>query len=110
MRKRVLVIGKGGREHAIAWQLAQSPEIKVYVAPGNVGTGQVAENVPIEATDINRLAEFVEANHIDLTIVGPDEPLALGVVDLFQKRGLRIFGPTQASAQIEWSKGFAKNL
>ena len=111
MTSNVLIIGGGGREHALAWKLAQSPRIgKLYVAPGNGGTCDVAENVSIEATDTKRLARFAEKNSIDLTVVGPDDPLAFGIVDVFQSRGLRIFGPTRAAAQIETSKAFAKRL
>ncbi len=111
MVSNVLIIGSGGREHALAWKLAQSTRIgKLYVASGNGGTRDVAENIAIEATDTKRLARFAEKNSIDLTVVGPDDPLALGVVDVFQSRGLRIFGPTRAAAQIEASKAFAKRL
>jgi phosphoribosylamine---glycine ligase len=111
MKKNVLIIGGGGREHALAWKLAQSPRLgKLYVAPGNGGTRNLAENIPIKATDIKSLASFAEKNSIDLTIVGPDDPLALGIVDVFQARGLRVFGPTKAAAQIEASKAFAKKL
>lgn len=110
-KTNVLIIGSGGREHALAWKLAQSPRIgKLYVAPGNGGTRQVAENILIEANDIDGLVKFAEKNEIGLTVVGPDDPLALGVVDAFQARGLRIFGPTRAAAEIESSKAFAKNL
>lgn len=111
MNTNVLVIGSGGREHALVWKLAQSPHIgKLFVAPGNGGTRQVAENVPIEATDIDGLLQFALKNEIGLTVVGPDDSLALGVVDAFRARGLRIFGPTRAAAKIESSKAFAKNL
>lgn len=111
MNKNVLIIGSGGREHALAWKLAQSPRIgKLFVAPGNGGTRQVAENVGIDAIDIDGLIHFATSNEIGLTVVGPDDPLALGVVDAFQARGLRIFGPTRAAAEIESSKAFAKNL
>src|SRR3989344_4567222 len=111
MNKNVLIIGSGGREHAIAWKLSQSSRIgKLFVAPGNGGTRQVAENVGIDATDIDGLVRFAVSNDIGLTVVGPDDPLALGVVDAFQARGLRILGPTQAAAEIESSKAFAKNL
>jgi phosphoribosylamine--glycine ligase len=107
----VLIIGSGGREHALAWKLAQSPRIgKLYVAPGNGGTRKVAQNIPINSTDIDKLVQFAEKNEIGLTVVGPDDPLALGVVDAFRARGLRIFGPTRAAAEIESSKAFAKNL
>lgn len=111
MKTNVLVIGSGGREHALAWKLAQSPRIgKLFVAPGNGGTRQVAENVAIDSTDINGLVQFATSNDIGLTVVGPDDPLALGVVDAFQTRGLRIFGPTRAAAEIEASKAFSKKL
>ena len=111
MNTNVLIIGSGGREHAFAWKLAQSPRIgKLYVAPGNGGTRQVAENIPVDATDINGLVQFAMKSEIGLTVVGPDDLLALGVVDAFQARGLRIFGPTRAAAEIESSKAFAKEL
>ena len=111
MKTNVLIIGSGGREHALAWKLAQSPRIgKLYVAPGNGGTRQVAENIPIDTNDIDGLIKFAEKNEIGLTVVGPDDPLALGIVDAFRARGLRIFGPTRAAAEIESSKAFAKNL
>lgn len=111
MTRDVLVIGSGGREHALAWKLAQSKEVrKLFVAPGNGGTTSIAENVPIKALDFASLALFAEEKKIDLTIVGPDDPLAHGIVDFFRARGLRIWGPTQAAAQIESSKAFAKAL
>ena len=111
MDSKVLIIGNGGREHALAWKLAQSSRIgKLYVAPGNGGTRDIAENIAIEATNTRDLARFAEKNSINLTIVGPENPLALGVVDIFQSRGLRIFGPTRAAAQIETSKAFAKRF
>ena len=106
---KVLVIGGGGREHAIAWKLAQSERVQaVFVAPGNGGTAaeRALHNVPI--TDLAQLADFVQAEKIVLTVVGPEAPLAAGVVDLFRSRGLRIFGPTQAAARLESSKAFAK--
>src|SRR5438309_9815875 len=108
---KLLVVGSGGREHAIAWRLAQSPRIQtVFVAPGNGGTAREAglENVAISAID--RLAEFAHAENIHLTVVGPEAPLAEGIVDLFRSRGLRIFGPTQACARLESSKQFAKEF
>ena len=111
MVSNVLIIGSGGREHALAWKLSQSSHIrKLYVAPGNGGTREIAENIAIEATDIYGLADFAIKNSIDLTVVGPDDPLALGIVDIFRSRGLRIFGPTQTAAQIESSKAFSKQL
>src|SRR5260370_39472361 len=108
---KLLVIGSGGREHAIAWRLAQSPRIqKVFVAPGNAGTAREAglENVAISAID--QLAEFAPAENIHLTVVGPEAPLADGIVDLFRSRGLRIFGPTRACTRLESSKQFAKEF
>jgi phosphoribosylamine--glycine ligase len=108
---KVLVIGKGGREHALVWKLAQSPRAeRVFCAPGNAGTALDGVNVPIEATAFDKLAAFVRKEKIDLTVVGPEEPLALGIVDHFQKEGQRIFGPSKAAARIEASKVFAKNL
>ena len=108
---RVLVIGSGGREHALVWKLSQSPELtKLYCAPGNGGIGELAELVDVGTEDIEALAEFAENKDIDLTIVGPEGALAKGIVDLFEKRGLRIFGPTKAAARLESSKAFAKNL
>jgi phosphoribosylamine--glycine ligase len=107
----ILVIGSGGREHAIAWKLAQSPKAqKVYVAPGNGGTARDARLVNVSITDVKALAEFAEANKITLTVVGPEAPLAAGVVDEFRARGLRIFGPTKKAAQLESSKAFAKDF
>src|SRR5439155_12965260 len=107
----VLVIGKGGREHALVWKLAQSPRAeRVYCAPGNAGTALDGVNVPIEATDLDRLQRFAKKEGVGLTVVGPEEPLALGIVDAFQKAGLRVFGPTRQAAQIEASKVFAKQL
>jgi phosphoribosylamine--glycine ligase len=105
----ILVIGSGGREHALAWKLAQSPKAqKVYVAPGNGGTARDPRLVNVPVTDVKALADFAEANKINLTVVGPEAPLAAGVVDEFRARGLRIFGPTKKAAQLESSKAFAK--
>lgn len=105
--KRVLIVGNGGREHALAWKLAQSPDLeRLFVAPGNAGT--VLWNVPISAQDISGLVEFALKEKIDLTLVGPEDPLSLGIVDAFQAAGLRIFGPSKAAAQLEGSKSFAK--
>src|SRR3989338_912435 len=107
----VLIIGSGGREHALAWKLAQSPRIgKLYVAPGNGGTRQVAENIPIEATDIDELVQFAGKNNVGLTVVGPDGPLAFGVGPAFQAGVFRLFGPPRAAAEIESSNAFAKTL
>ena len=108
---KLLVLGAGGREHALAWKLAQAPRVqKVYVAPGNAGTALEPglENVPI--SDIAQLAGFAQENSVHLTVVGPEAPLAAGVVDLFRARGLKIFGPTRAAAQLESSKDFAKRF
>ena len=111
MSKNVLIIGGGGREHALVWKISQSPEIeKLYIAPGNAGTAQLGENVDIKATDIDGLVSFVVDNDIDFTVVGQDDPLALGIVDRLQEQGKRVFGPTQAAAQIEASKAFSKDL
>ena len=108
---KILVLGSGGREHALAWKLAQSKRIQiVMVAPGNGGTASDPrlKNVPI--TDPKQLADFAEQEHIALTVVGPEVPLAAGIVDLFRERGLKIFGPTQRAAQLEASKDFAKSF
>jgi len=108
---KVLVIGSGGREHAIAWKLLQSGRVQtVYIAPGNGGTvlDSRFHNLPI--TDFEELAEFVQQRGVALTVVGPEAPLAAGIVDVFRARGLRIFGPTQAAAQLESSKAFAKDF
>lgn len=108
---KILVIGNGGREHALAWKIKQSPRAKrVFVAPGNAGTARDAENVAIAADDISGLVKFAKQEQIDLTVVGPEAALALGVVDAFQNAGLRIFGPTQIAAQLESSKVFCKSL
>ena len=108
---RVLVVGQGGREHAICWKLKQSPQVKeIYAAPGNGGIAAIANCVPIEATDIIELADFAESLRMDLTVVGPEIPLTLGIVDEFQKRGLVIFGPTRLAAEIEGSKVFSKEF
>src|SRR5436190_3003192 len=108
---KVLVIGKGGREHALAWKLGQSPRVtQVFCAPGNAGTALDGVNVPIEPNDFERLIKWAKKEEIGLTVVGPEEPLALGIVEAFQKAGLRIFGPSRPAAQIEASKVFAKQL
>ena len=108
---KILVIGKGGREHALVWKLTQSPRAdRVYCAPGNAGTARDGVNVPIEANDFDRLVRFAKKEGIGLTVVGPEEPLALGIVDYFQKAGLKVFGPSKAAAQLEASKVFAKTL
>ena len=108
---KVLVIGSGGREHALVWKLAQSPLLsRLYCAPGNAGTAEQAENVPIRADDIASLLAFTRDAAIDFTVVGPEFPLALGIVDRFRHEGRAIFGPTQQAAAIESSKVFAKSL
>ena len=109
----ILIIGNGGREHALAWKAAQSPLAdKIFVAPGNAGTAleQKVDNVNIAATDIPALVKFAQDNHIGLTIVGPEAPLVIGVVDAFRAAGLKIFGPTKAAAQLEGSKAFTKDF
>lgn len=110
---KVLIIGSGGREHALGWKAAQSPEVEtVYIAPGNAGTALEAglQNIDIAATDIESLIAFARREQIGLTIVGPEAPLVLGVVDAFREAGLTIFGPTQAAAQLEGSKAFTKDF
>jgi phosphoribosylamine---glycine ligase len=108
---KILVIGGGGREHALTWKLKQSSDAdRIFCAPGNAGTAQLAENVAISVSDVPALARFAKENHVDLTVVGPDDPLAAGIVDLFVAEGLRIFGPSKAAARIESSKIFAKEL
>jgi len=108
---RILIVGSGGREHALVWKLSQSAEVdQLYCAPANGGIADLAEPVDIGTEDVEALAEFAESKDIDLTVVGPESALAKGVVDLFEKRGLRIFGPTKAAARLESSKSFAKNL
>jgi phosphoribosylamine---glycine ligase len=108
---RVLVVGGGGREHALVWKIAQSKRVtKLYCAPGNAGIADLAECVPVAATDIDKLAAFASEQSIDLTIVGPEVPLCAGIVDVFQAKGLRIFGPNKRAAQLEGSKVFAKKF
>ncbi len=108
---KILVVGGGGREHTLVCKIAQSPLVKnIYCAPGNAGISQVAECVPIKDTNIDELLKFADKNQIDLTVVGPEVPLALGIVDTFQSQGLNIFGPSKRAAEIESSKIFAKYL
>ena len=110
---KVLVIGSGGREHTLAWKLAQSSQVThVFVAPGNGGTASMTDvsNVPIGVSELDKLADFATQSAIGLTVVGPEAPLAAGIVDLFQARGLRIYGPTKAAAQLESSKAYAKQF
>jgi phosphoribosylamine--glycine ligase len=108
---KVLVIGAGGREHALVWKISQSPRVeKIYCAPGSAAIGELAELVPIAPDQIDRLADFAAEENIDLTVVGPELPLTLGITDLFEARSLRIFGPNKAAAQLEGSKAFAKDI
>lgn len=108
---RVLVIGGGAREHALAWKISESPLLtNLFVAPGNPGTAKFAENVPIAADGVSELATWALENKIDLTVVGPEAPLALGLVDEFSKLGLKVFGPTKAASKLEASKSYAKQV
>lgn len=108
---RVLVIGGGGREHALVWKISQSPKVTdIYCAPGNAGTAEIAKNVPIAADQIDQLLEFAQKNEIGLTVVGPEQPLVMGIVDRFEEKGLRVFGPTARAAELEGSKAFSKNI
>ncbi len=107
----VLIIGSGGREHALVWKIAQSPRVeKMWCAPGNAGIGEIAENAEVKANNLPGLVELARQLKIDLTVVGPEEPLALGIVDAFRREGLRVFGPDKAAAEIEGSKVFSKRL
>jgi len=109
----ILIIGNGGREHALAWKVAQDPRVtKIFVAPGNAGsaTEPKCENINIGVTELDKLADFAEQNQVELTIVGPEAPLVLGVVDTFRARGLAIYGPTAKAAQLEGSKAFTKDF
>ncbi|MBN1978607.1 MAG: phosphoribosylamine--glycine ligase [Anaerolineae bacterium] len=108
---RILVVGSGGREHTLTWKIAQSPQVDtLFVAPGNGGTAEIAENVAVADTDIPALVDFAKKGHIDLTVVGPEAPLVAGLVDAFNAAGLRVFGPTSAAAQLEGSKAFSKRF
>src|SRR5882762_3072703 len=108
---KIMIIGSGGREHALAWKLGQSSDAeRIFCAPGNAGTAEIAENVSISAGDLKALVRFARENRIDLTVIGPDDPLAAGIVDLFTAEKLRAFGPTKSAARIEASKIFAKEL
>jgi len=110
-KQKILIIGGGGREHAIGWKVAQSPRAgEIFFAPGNGGTAEIGTNVDIKTTDISGLIDFAKEKKIDLTLALPDDPLALGIVDEFQKAGLKIWGPTKAAAKIEWSKTFSKDF
>lgn len=108
---RILVVGSGGREHTLAWKIAQSPQVdQLFVAPGNGGTAEIAQNVPISGTDVPALVDFAKQNQIGLTVVGPEAPLVAGLVDALDEAGLRAFGPTKAAAQLEGSKAFSKRF
>ncbi|MFM7866715.1 MAG: phosphoribosylamine--glycine ligase, partial [Planctomycetaceae bacterium] len=108
---KILVVGSGGREHALVWKLRQSSQVThIWCAPGNAGTAIDAENVAIASDDISRLAKFARENSVDLTVVGPEAPLVAGIVDEFRRQGLVIFGPTAAAARLEGSKVFTKKL
>jgi phosphoribosylamine--glycine ligase len=108
---KVLVVGGGGREHALAWKIAGSPAVKkVYCAPGNAGTAALGENVPIDAGDIVALRRFAFSKKVDLTVVGPEAPLTEGIVNVFEEHGLRVFGPARRAAELEGSKVFSKNF
>ncbi len=110
-KQKILIIGSGGREHAIGWKIAQSEKAgQLYFAPGNAGTSEIGTNVPLNANELEKLLEFVQKENIDLTLAIPDEPLSLGIVDLFRKNELKIWGPTQNASKLEWSKAFAKNF
>jgi phosphoribosylamine--glycine ligase len=108
---KVIVVGNGGREHALAWKLRQSPHVdRIFCAPGNAGTDEIAENISIPANDLRALVRFSKENRIDLAVIGPDDPLAAGIVDLFIAEDLRAFGPNKSAARIEASKNFGKEL
>jgi phosphoribosylamine--glycine ligase len=108
---KILIIGSGGREHALAWKIKRSPLVKkIYCAPGNGGIAQISECVDIEPTDIERLVKFAKEHRVDLTVVGPEAPLVEGIVDRFEKEGLMVFGPSQMASQLEGSKVFAKEF
>ena len=108
---KVLIVGSGGREHAIAWKVAQSPKVdKIYCAPGNAGIAEYAECVPISAMEFDKLAAFANEHEVDLTVIGMDDPLVGGIVDVFEAQGLRVFGPRKNAAILEGSKAFSKDL
>jgi phosphoribosylamine---glycine ligase len=110
-KNKILIIASGGREHALGWKLKQSPKVeKIYFAPGTVGTEEIGESTGIAALNFDALTQFAIKNKIDLTVAAPDDILAAGIVNAFQKKGLKIFGPTQEASKIEWSKAFAKEL
>jgi phosphoribosylamine--glycine ligase len=107
----VLLIGSGGREHAIAWKLAQSKQLsKLFIAPGNPGTAQCGENISISTNDFDKLLNFSRQNNVELVVIGPEDPLAAGIVDIFEAEGIKAFGPSGKAAQLEADKAFAKQL
>ena len=111
MKMTILVVGGGGREHALVWKINQSPLVeKIYCAPGNPGIGELAECVNIKQNDIDGLLNFARKKSIDLTVVGPEDPLVAGIVDEFESQGLKIFGPSKKAAEIEGSKAFSKYI
>ena len=106
---KILVVGGGGREHTMVWKISKSPLVeKIYCAPGNAGTSELAESVPRDAEDIDALAAFAKENEIDLTVVGPEGPLVNGIADVFEEKELKVFGPSKAAARLEGSKDFSK--
>ena len=108
---KVLIVGSGGREHAIAYACSKSPKVdKIYCAPGNAGIAVIAECVPIAAMEFDKLVAFAKEKEIDLTVIGMDDPLVGGVVDVFEQEGLRVFGPRKNAAILEGSKAFSKDL
>ena len=108
---RVLIVGSGAREHALAWKLRQSPRLDaLYVSPGNAGTAEIADNLSIKANDVDGIVRTAQEQRIDLVVVGPEEPLTLGLVDRLDAAGIGAFGPSKAAAEIEASKVFAKDL
>src|SRR3990167_10467694 len=111
MKKNILIIGSGGREHALGWKLKQSPKVgKIYFAPVNAGTAQIGENISAHVLNHSEIIDFAKNNDIDMVVVAPDDPLAAGMVDDLNKAGIRAFGPTKKAAQIESSKAFSKEL
>ena len=108
---KILVVGSGGREHAMTWKIAQSKLVeKIYCAPGNAGTADLAENIAINAEDISGIVKFSKENKIDLVVVGPEVPLTLGLVDELEKAGIKAFGPKKEAAMLEGSKAFSKSI
>ena len=108
---KILVVGSGGREHAIIWKLSQSPRApEIYCAPGNGGIAMLAECVDVKADDVDGICAFAAANRIDLVVIGPDDPLSLGLADACEAAGIRAFGPRKDAARLEWSKSYAKDL